>query len=173
MAERNTPPSINTTITADDTSGPVRRNVPARASVNVQSQQLRLEFELSNGTSGWLDVSLDVLTQALDAVGPIQPPRCATAWSVTDRVTNSTHGPYTNMATAQGVAVSTGNKDAVSPGRYAMWHDSDGLLWGLSIVGQPVRVYDVTPAEAELESVLTRMNAVDRAVVEKALAARR
>ncbi len=173
MAKPLLPPIITTSITIDDTSGPARRSVPAKAGVNVLSQQLRLEFERSNGSSGWLDLPLDALTRALDTVGPTQPPRCATAWTVADRETSRTHGPYTNQATAQGVARSTGNGDAVSPGRYVMWHDSDGLLWGLSIVGQPVRVYEAAPEEAELEAVLAKLDAVGRAVVEKALAARR
>ena len=172
MAE-HLPPVITTSVSIDDTPGPVRRNVPAKASVNVLSQQLRLEYMRPNGSSGWLDLPLDALTRALDAVGPTQPPRCATAWTVNDRVTSRMHGPYTNHATAQGVAKSTGNGDGVSPGRYAMWHDSDGLLWGLSIVGQPVRVYEAAPEEAELEAVLSKLDAVGRAVVEKALAARR
>ncbi len=160
-------------IMIDDTSGPVRMQVPATLSVDLAKQQLRLIYKLPNSAGGFMSMPLDALTRSLDAVGPVQPPRCATAWSVADHERDRVLGPYANHAAACAVAKCRGGDAGVTSERYAMWHDSDGLLWGLVVVGTPRRVYETAPEDAELEAVLTRLDAAERAVVERAIAARR
>lgn len=88
--------------------------------------------------------------------------------------TGHTYGPFTREDTAKAVAKGKGERGdgSISSANYVAWRDAQGMLWGLQVIGTPVRLLESAPEEAALESILCKLPLAERVLLEARLAGR-
>ena len=107
---------------------------------------------------------------------PLQQPHTITAQSVQDHNRSGrAYGPFVRADTAKLVAQGKGEwggNGSVSSSEYVVWRDAQDVLWGLQVMGGPVRLSESEPEDAAVETILGKLEAGERAVLEARLARR-